>query len=79
MAVFSRVAVAVPFVSALFTSVSAFYVNNTTQYDYVIVGGGLTGLIVANRLTEDKNSKQIYGHQRASSSVNENRRDCTCD
>ncbi|KAF1846928.1 GMC oxidoreductase [Cucurbitaria berberidis CBS 394.84] len=24
-------------------------------YDYVIVGGGVTGLIVANRLTEDKN------------------------
>ena len=29
--------------------------NNT--YDYVIVGGGVTGLIVANRLTEDKSSK----------------------
>lgn len=26
-------------------------VNGT--YDYVIVGGGLTGLVVANRLTED--------------------------
>ena len=26
-------------------------------YDYVIVGGGVTGLIVANRLTEDKKSK----------------------
>ena len=25
-------------------------------YDYVIVGGGVTGLIVANRLTEDKKS-----------------------
>jgi cation diffusion facilitator CzcD-associated flavoprotein CzcO len=26
-------------------------------YDYVIVGGGVTGLVVANRLTEDKKSK----------------------
>jgi hypothetical protein len=25
-------------------------------YDYVIVGGGVTGLIVANRLTEDQKS-----------------------
>ena len=26
-------------------------------YDYVIVGGGVTGLVVANRLTEDKKSR----------------------
>jgi hypothetical protein len=28
-------------------------------YDYVIVGGGVTGLVVANRLTEDKKSRPM--------------------
>lgn len=31
--------------------------NNT--YDYVVVGGGITGLVVANRLTEDPHSKYL--------------------
>ncbi|KAH9877796.1 hypothetical protein J1614_003013 [Plenodomus biglobosus] len=29
--------------------------NSANTYDYIIVGGGLTGLVVANRLTENKN------------------------
>lgn len=30
-------------------------INRT--YDYIVAGGGLTGLVVANRLTENSNSK----------------------
>jgi ribulose 1,5-bisphosphate synthetase/thiazole synthase len=30
-------------------------VGDGKTYDYVVVGGGLSGLVVANRLTEEKN------------------------
>jgi ribulose 1,5-bisphosphate synthetase/thiazole synthase len=56
MPVFSRVATAIQLLSlALSPFVAAVAVSQ--EYDYVIVGGGLTGLVVANRLTEDKGSK----------------------
>ena len=32
----------------------------SNTFDYVIVGGGVTGLIVANRLTENKKSKSMH-------------------
>jgi hypothetical protein len=55
MPAFSRLAVAVQ-LFAVFLS-PALGAAASQQYDYVIVGGGVTGLIVANRITEDKSSK----------------------
>jgi ribulose 1,5-bisphosphate synthetase/thiazole synthase len=55
MPVFSRLAVAVQLLSIILTPALAATTPNT--YDYVIVGGGVTGLVVANRLTEDKRGK----------------------
>jgi hypothetical protein len=34
-------------------------VDATQTYDYITVGGGATGLVVANRLTEDFNSVSV--------------------
>jgi hypothetical protein len=55
MPVFSRLAVAVQLFAVFLSPVLG--AAATQQYDYVIVGGGVTGLIVANRLTENRNSK----------------------
>lgn len=59
MPVFSRLAVAVQLLSIIITPALGAAAAATQQYDYVIVGGGITGLIVANRLSEDKTSEQL--------------------
>jgi hypothetical protein len=59
MPVFSRLAVAVQLFSIIFTP--ALAASTPQNYDYVIVGGGITGLVVANRLTENKNGKLPHG------------------
>lgn len=33
--------------------------GTANEYDYVVVGGGLTGLVVASRLTEDPNGESV--------------------
>jgi len=55
MPVFSRFAVAAQLVAIFFSP--ALTASVAKEYDYVIVGGGITGLVVANRLSENKNSK----------------------
>lgn len=57
MPVFSRLAVAVQLFSIILTP--ALAAATTKDYDYVIVGGGVTGLVVANRLTEDKKGMRM--------------------
>ncbi|CAI9629911.1 gmc oxidoreductase [Alternaria burnsii] len=52
MPAFSRLAVAVQLLAVIVAPVLGAAAK--PQYDYVIVGGGVTGLIVANRITEDK-------------------------
>lgn len=76
MVAYSRLAVAIQ----LFC-IPALGAAFNQQYDYVIVGGGITGLIVANRLTEDKASTSHSNHETSFwyPSAKFTNRICTCD
>jgi hypothetical protein len=46
--------------SALWISPANLDRELLSSYNYVIIGGGISGIVVANRLTEDLDSMQIH-------------------
>jgi hypothetical protein len=75
MPAFSRLAVAVQLLAVIVAPVLGAAAK--PQYDYVIVGGGVTGLIVANRITEDKSS-MYYDTLIVREVLTQIDRDCSC-
>ena len=57
MAVFSRLATAVQLFSIILTP--ALCAATSKDYDYVIVGGGTAGLVLANRLSADSSTSVL--------------------
>jgi hypothetical protein len=64
MPVFSRLVAITQLIAVLVAPALAASVSQ--EYDYVIIGGGITGLVVANRLSEDKTSKFCLACQTSS-------------
>jgi choline dehydrogenase len=42
------------------TRIEAGHLSNGSSYDFVIAGGGIAGLTVADRLTENPNGRYVH-------------------
>ena len=73
----ASIAYSLPSPSRGIASVKRSVTEIGARYDYVIVGGGQSGMVVANRLTEDPTSKK-RDDMKVENVLTGSIRNCTC-